>query len=60
LSSSFPVGNGLKQGDALSPVLYKFALEYAIREVHETRLGLDMYGNYQVLAYADDANLSEK
>ena len=28
----FPIRNGLKQGDALSPVLFNFALEYAIKE----------------------------
>jgi hypothetical protein len=29
-SDSLPVQNGLKQGDALSPLLFNFALEYAI------------------------------
>jgi hypothetical protein len=33
LSDSFPIQNGLKQGDALSPLLFNFALEYAIRKV---------------------------
>ena len=33
------------------------ALEYAIRKVQETNLGLDMNGTHQVLAYADDLNL---
>jgi hypothetical protein len=35
LSDSFPLQNGLTQGDALSPLLFNFALEYAIRKVHE-------------------------
>jgi hypothetical protein len=35
LSESFPIQNGLKQGDALSPLLINFALEYAIRKVQE-------------------------
>ena len=57
MSSSFPIENGLKQGDALSPHPFNFALEYAIRKVQETWLGLDMNGTHQVLAYADDVNL---
>jgi hypothetical protein len=33
LSDSFPIQNGLKQGDALSPLLFNFALEYVISKV---------------------------
>jgi hypothetical protein len=36
---------------------YYFTLEYAIRKVQETNLGLDMNGTHQILAYADDVNL---
>jgi hypothetical protein len=32
-SQTFPIKNGLKHGDALSPLLFNFALEYAIRRV---------------------------
>ena len=57
LSSSFPIENGLKQGDALSPLLFNFPLEYAIMKVQKTNLGLDMNGTHQVLAYEDNVNL---
>jgi hypothetical protein len=33
LSDMFPINSGLKQGDALLPLLFNFALEYAIRRV---------------------------
>ena len=33
VSDRFHIRNGLKQGDALSPLLFNFALEYAIRRI---------------------------
>jgi hypothetical protein len=57
LCDSFPIHNGLKQGDALSSLLFDFAVEYAIRKVQENQVELKLNLTHNLLAYVDYVNL---
>jgi hypothetical protein len=50
LSDKFPIQNGL------SPLLFSFDLEYAMRKAKEVQVGFELNGTYDLLACADDIN----
>jgi len=53
LSDIFALKNDLKQGDALMPLRFNFALEYAIRRVQVNQDGQKLYGTHQLVVYSD-------
>jgi hypothetical protein len=57
LCDMLPIRDVLKWGDALSPLLFNFAVEYTIRRVQFNHDGLKLSGTHQLLVYADGVNV---
>jgi len=53
LSDMFPIRNGLKQGGALSPLLFNFNSE----RFQVNQNGLKLNDTHQLLVYADDFSI---
>jgi hypothetical protein len=49
LSNAPTVQDGLKQGDALWPLFFNFALDYAMKKVREKGEGLELHVTHQTL-----------
>jgi hypothetical protein len=56
LSDKFPIQNVLK-GVTLSPLLFNFALKYAITMAQEHQVRLTLNRTDQLLVHADEVNL---
>jgi hypothetical protein len=53
----FSIPKGLKQGDALMPLRFNFAIEHAVRKVQEKPHWTEINGTHQLLVDVDDVNI---
>jgi hypothetical protein len=53
LSDMFPTKRGWKQRDALTPLFFNFAVEYAIRRVQVNQVDLKLNCTHQFQVYAE-------
>jgi len=56
LSYVFSIRNCLKKGNALSSLLFNFALENAVSRVQVNQDGMKLNGTHRLVVYADDVN----
>ena len=55
-SSNFLIGNGIRQGGILSPVLFARYMHDLLKKITDQRIGCNLGGVfYNILAYADRA-----
>jgi hypothetical protein len=50
LSDAFPIQNGLREGEAFSPLLLNFATEYTMKKVEGNKEELELNGANEQLA----------
>ena len=53
----FPIKDGFKQGNVLSPLLSSFTSEYVISRVKVNQEDLKLNSTHQLLVYAGDVNV---
>ena len=53
----YPINTVMKQGDAWTPLILNFSLDYAIRSVYVNLESLKLNGKHQLLFEADDVNI---
>jgi hypothetical protein len=51
------IKHSFKKGDALMPLLFNFAVEYAIRKAQVNQDGLKLHGTHLLVVFADDVNI---
>ena len=57
LSDMFPIKNCLKEGDALSSLIFNYDVACANRRVQVNQDGLKLNDRHQPLVYVDDVNI---